>query len=200
MLPIGESHFNTLRSQTAEGLYGTSVSRNSAIALLCTPGLLDPHLQAILNTIKTARYFLLKGTQEQATMFLQMASRHSGLSYQCHGPAACLKYYLLKLGWTFAATGDVHVLGGRTQPSGIKVRPIFFRQSDVVTLLQQYLLKTKSQSFDECPPIQLGPPMVDPQQLKMEISGSWNARTLQFRRGAAYIRKWRENPQQGLQW
>ena len=114
MLPIGESHFNTLRSQTAEGLYGTSVSRNSAIALLCTPGLLDPHLQAILNTIKTARYFLLKGTQEQATMFLQMASRHSGLSYQCRGPAACLKYYLLKLGWTLAATGDVHVAAFRT--------------------------------------------------------------------------------------
>lgn len=104
--------------------------------------------------------------------------------------------------WPKHARGLVrstYVLGGRTQPSGIKVRPSFFRQSDVVTLLQrQYLLKTKSQSFDECPPIQPGPPMVDPQQLKMEISGSWNARTLQFRRGAAYIRKWRENPQQGL--
>ena len=109
MLPVGTTHFDTLRSQTAEGLYGHSVSRNSAIALLCTPGLLDPQLQAIVNTLKTARIFLLKSTCDQANRFLHLASHHSGNSARCRGPAACLKYYLLKLGWTLNSAGDIHI-------------------------------------------------------------------------------------------
>lgn len=95
---------------------------------------------------------------------------------------------------------STYVLGGRTQPAGIKARPSFYRQSDVVTLLQQYLLKTKSLSFDECPQLQLGPAIIPAQQLKLEIAGPWNIRTLQFRRGATFIRKWRASPQQGLRW
>ena len=109
MLPVGSSHFDALRSQTAEGIYGTSVSRNSALALLCTPGLIDPQLQAIVNAIRVARQFLLKSSGQQATRFLAIASRHTGIANRCRGPAACLKYYLLKLGWSLTKHGDLHI-------------------------------------------------------------------------------------------
>ena len=107
-IPLGISHFNKLRTQVADSLLGSSISRNSAIAIDCLSGLDDPMVVAIALALKSARRFLLWCSPIQKSHFLKIASRHSGIHNHCRGPAGCLKYFLLQLGWTISPLGHIH--------------------------------------------------------------------------------------------
>ena len=108
-LPLGESHLTDIRTAVSDAIFGPSTTRNSAITLACTPGLIDPMLYVILTAIRSARHYLLQVDQAGANKFLKIASRATGLAHSCRGPASCLKYFLLKLGWTISPSGDLHV-------------------------------------------------------------------------------------------
>ena len=108
-LPLGEAHLTDIRSAVSKAIFGPSATRNSAITMSCTPGLIDPMLYVILMAMRSARQYLLQVDQSGATNFLKIASRATGLAHLCRGPASCLKYFLLKLGWTISPSGDLHI-------------------------------------------------------------------------------------------
>ena len=109
LVPIGEAHTNHLRAQVANGILGTSISRNSSIALLCTPGVLDPEIDLITRVMCKARRFLNRCSPQDREFFLKQTSLHNGLYHQCRGPIGCLKYYCLRLGWLIDAKGNLSV-------------------------------------------------------------------------------------------
>ena len=112
LIPLGINHFDRVRVALADGLLGFSTSRNSALAIDCLPGIDDPLVFAIILAVKTARKFVMGATLAERAAFLRIASRHSGASHNCRGPASSLKYYLLQLGWTISSEGEIHTLHG----------------------------------------------------------------------------------------
>ena len=111
MLPLGQSHVDTLRKLCADGLLDASHSRNSALAIAATPNMLDPLEYIVVTVIRSIRRFLLQLTAEEVTRFFDLAARADGLSQHCKGPASVLKFWLQKLGWQVDRQGrvDVHV-------------------------------------------------------------------------------------------
>ena len=109
LLPLGTTHFDTLRPLCADGLLGHSASRNSAIAISATPGASDPMVQALIVTVHTVRRFLHHLSAAEQALFFEMTARHSGRSTQVQGPAGALKYWLGKLGWSVTRQGLVDV-------------------------------------------------------------------------------------------
>lgn len=104
-------HTDAMRHQAAAALYGTNNSRNSAIALLCTQGIVDPELAIVQHAMLAARRFLWKCSAAERQQSLLAVSRHSGLHQECKGPAGSLKYYLCRLGWTIHKFGNINVSG-----------------------------------------------------------------------------------------
>ena len=109
LVPLGRSHTDKLRSKIVDAILGNSISRNSAIAFLCLPKILDPELEVLHHAISAARRFLQRAPADAAQQFLNIAACHSGLHSECRGPASVLKYYLLRLGWTIDKTGNILV-------------------------------------------------------------------------------------------
>ena len=109
IIPIGRQHTDKLRSSIADAILGPSVSRNSAIAIQCLPKLQDPELVLTQNAIDMAHRFLHRCTPKDAQLFLRIASQHSGISYECKGPAGCLKFYLSRMGWVIDKLGNIQV-------------------------------------------------------------------------------------------
>eukprot|EP00438_Fugacium_kawagutii_P016830 Skav203789 [mRNA] locus=scaffold206:504480:509752:+ [translate_table: standard] len=70
---------------------------------------LDPLLMLILHAIRSAQRFLHRASEGTRAAFYERAALHDGSHQTCKGPAACLAYYLLKLGWTLTRQGLVHV-------------------------------------------------------------------------------------------
>ena len=108
LIPMTETHVNQLRAQVASALLGPSQSRNSAIAVFCCPKDLEPFEFLMVRTLRIVRRFLHR-FPEQQPRFFQLLSRHKGCFHDIRGPAACLKYYLLQLGWTSSPDGLIHV-------------------------------------------------------------------------------------------
>ena len=78
-IPVGSEHFNKLRTALADSLLGPSISRNSAIAIDCLPGIDDPMVFAICLALKSARKFLLSVPLSKKQSFLKIASQHTGI-------------------------------------------------------------------------------------------------------------------------
>ena len=109
LMPLGSQHALQFRNQLATGLLGKSASRNSAIAVACTPGLLDPEVYLIFQAIRSARRYLSRSRPEEIQAFCQTVARHNGQWTKCHGPAGSLRFYLDKLGWSCDAQGRISV-------------------------------------------------------------------------------------------
>ena len=107
ILPVGSQHFDQFRPLCADALFGSSASRNSAIALLATPNCLDPLEYAIISVLRVVKRFLLQLPPEQVTLFCHIVSRHDGTAHKCKGPAGTLAYWLSKLGWSMDNQGYV---------------------------------------------------------------------------------------------
>ena len=60
MLPLGVAHIDGLRKLCADGLFDVSHSRNSALAVVATPNMLDPLEYIVITAIRTVRRFLLQ--------------------------------------------------------------------------------------------------------------------------------------------
>lgn len=111
LVPVGTQHMDTLRTEVASALYGHSISRNSAIAIHCTPAVQDPQVVLQQRVITAARRFLLRATATQRTRFFMMVSKHSGAAHECKGPAGVLKYHLCKLEWQLGKQGQLSING-----------------------------------------------------------------------------------------
>jgi len=61
--------------------------------------LLDPGLSVILQSLKSARCFLLQADEQDRQHFLYLASRPCEHVGYAKGPASALREYLLRLGW-----------------------------------------------------------------------------------------------------
>jgi len=109
ILPLGDSHTRKLRTSISNALLGHSHSRNAALALAATPQLLDPFLELVLRVLMAIKRMMIRATDTERKTFFRMAATHSGLSYQCRGPAGVLSFYLSKLGWKIDANGCLHV-------------------------------------------------------------------------------------------
>ena len=111
LIPIGSQHMDALRTGVANALYGYSVSRNSAIAIHCTPAVQDPQMILVQRVIMAARRFLLRATSAVRENFFHMVACHSGLAHECKGPAGVLKYHLTKFGWQMDKLGYLAING-----------------------------------------------------------------------------------------
>eukprot|EP00438_Fugacium_kawagutii_P030650 Skav221856 [mRNA] locus=scaffold1175:112517:114841:+ [translate_table: standard] len=116
LVPLGRAHTDSLRTAVGTALLGPSSSRNTYVALLCVPDLLDPELYVIRAALLAAQRYLRKANQQARSAFLYLVSHHSGISAQCRGPAGALKHYLDRIDWTLDAAGKLHVSAFRTVP------------------------------------------------------------------------------------
>jgi hypothetical protein len=107
LTPVGTQHIDNLRTAVAGALLGPSVSRNSALAIHCTPNVQDPQVVLMQRTLMAARRFLYRATTAEQARFFHLVSRHTGLSYECKGPAGVLKYRLDKFGWQLTSQGNL---------------------------------------------------------------------------------------------
>lgn len=112
LLPVGQHHLDAIRTQVANAVHGSNHSRNSAMAVLMTPHLQDPVVILIVKVLRTCRRNLSRMSSEEREKFFEVASLHKGESHNCRGPASCLKFYLLWLGWSITKTGIVHTFPG----------------------------------------------------------------------------------------
>ena len=109
LVPLGTAHVDQIRPELATALYGNSASRNSAVAIHLTPKIIDPQIYVIYQALCAARYFLITAPIEQQRIFCNIVATHTGTHSDCHGPAGCLKYYIMKFGWQFTDTGQIHI-------------------------------------------------------------------------------------------
>ena len=108
LVPMTETHVSQLRAQVAAALLGPSQSRNSAIAVFMCPKDLEPFEYLLVRTLRIVRRFLHRFPDQQLRFF-RLLAKAKGIFHDIRGPAACLKYYLLQLGWTASPEGYIHV-------------------------------------------------------------------------------------------
>lgn len=111
LVPVGSQHMDQLRTAVANALFGASVSRNSAIAIHCTPAVQDPQLVLMQRVILSARRFLLRAKAIEKERFFNMVACHNGAAHECKGPAGVLKYHLCKFGWQLCRKGILAING-----------------------------------------------------------------------------------------
>eukprot|EP00438_Fugacium_kawagutii_P005211 Skav208600 [mRNA] locus=scaffold598:192186:198849:+ [translate_table: standard] len=113
LVPLGTSHTDRIRQATCDAILGPSHSRNSHVAMLCMPKLLDPELFVIREAILAAQRFLNRATDDQRRQFLTLVCNHSGVSNRCRGPAGVLRHYLNRIDWQMDTEGFLHVTAFR---------------------------------------------------------------------------------------
>ena len=186
LVPVGTQHMDALRTVVANALLGPSISRNSAIAIHCTPNLLDPQLVIMQRILMAARRFLTRANDAEKSRFFRLVATHSGLSHECKGPAGVLKYHLGKFGWQLGAQGQL-VINAFIQVPFLEVG-----QSTLLKLCQmqwqeQILTHTDRKALRGLPPIsrlstiQVLRKFTAAQQTKLlnEISGAFQTRVQQ---------------------
>lgn len=109
LIPLGPAHADSIRQQLVTALLGASRSRNSYVAVSLIPGLQDPFPMLILHALLSARRFLMRASPETRQDFYDILASHDGTHHKCKGPAGCLSYYLLKLGWSTDRQGRILV-------------------------------------------------------------------------------------------
>lgn len=98
---VGQQHLDKLPSAVAHSPIGESAhSMSPAILMHCAHAkLLDPGLFVILQSLKSARRFLLQANEQNRQHFLYLVSRPCEHVGYAKGPASALREYLLRLGW-----------------------------------------------------------------------------------------------------
>jgi len=109
LVPLGTQHMDTLRTAVVAAMLGHSISRNSAIALHCTPNIQDPQVILMQRVLMSARRFLFRASAAEKERFFQLVAKHTGNPQDCKGPAGVLKYHLCKFGWQMSAQGILMV-------------------------------------------------------------------------------------------
>ena len=108
-VPIQPSTFVSFRSALANAVLAESVSRNSAMAISCSPLLIDPEVEATLRSIRALKKFLAHATVDEINLALKFLAKHNGNAKNCQGPLGTLKNYLQKLGWQVLPDGKISV-------------------------------------------------------------------------------------------
>ena len=103
VVPLGLSHFQTLRSGAMRGLKADRIGANPILHLSTTSWHGDPELWAIIQTIKDAREF--GGADKIGSMLAWFVSVPEGLP--SNGPSAVLHSRLCRLGWRVETNGLV---------------------------------------------------------------------------------------------
>ena len=107
---LGERYFSTLRTGIAYALLGPKRNIQPYIACMCLSRfLIDPELYVIQNAIRKARAYLVFASPQNAQAFYEAHVLSRCPAAQIIGPAAALKWYLSKLGWTMTRDGTLHI-------------------------------------------------------------------------------------------
>ena len=107
---LGERFFSTLRTGIAHALLGSKRNIQPYIACMCLSRfLIDPELFVIQNAIRKARSYLVYASPEDAEAFYTAFVVSRCPAAQITGPAAALKWYIAKLGWTMTREGMIHI-------------------------------------------------------------------------------------------
>ena len=69
LVPLGTQHMDTLRTAVVAAMLGHSISRNSAIALHCTPNIQDPQVILMQRVLMSARRFLFRASAAEKRDF-----------------------------------------------------------------------------------------------------------------------------------
>ena len=186
LTPVGAQHLDSLRTEVANALFGPSISRNSAIAIHCTPNVYDPQLVLMQRILLAARRFLYRASEAERNRFFRLVARHSGQAHECKGPAGVLKYHLCKFGWQLGTQGQLEINAFVTFPF------LDIGQSTLLRLCQmqwqeQIMSHTDRRALKGLPPIcrlstiQVLRKFNSAQQVKIlnEISGAYQTRLQQ---------------------
>lgn len=92
-------------------------------------------------------------------------------------------------GFSRGLVRSLYLLGGASQPAGIRVRPRFCQQQTVVQTMQQYLRRQNGFAFVQIPTLELQTPLVARKVLVLEMAGTFKQRSQRFNRWTREIRK-----------
>lgn len=107
---LGERFFTTLRTGIAYALLGPKHNVQTHLTCMCLSRYLtDPELFVIQTAIRKAREYLVFANSADADAFYQVFVTSRFPAAQIIGPAAALKWYIGKLGWTMTRTGLIHI-------------------------------------------------------------------------------------------
>eukprot|EP00438_Fugacium_kawagutii_P008049 Skav223958 [mRNA] locus=scaffold3540:149971:153246:+ [translate_table: standard] len=140
VLPIGMHHLQNMRPGISNAVLGPNESRNSTMAIACTPRLDDPLVYIVLKILRSARRFVNSLSQADRDQFFHLVSNHTAKFSQCHGPAGCLAYYLDKVDWMVDEHGQVWVTDSVSFPlmtMGIKVYRLWLELTRQKNLLEE---------------------------------------------------------------
>ena len=154
-VPVQPQVFTNFRTALANALLGSSVSRNSAMAVNCIPGLCDPELEAVLKSIRALKHFVMCSSLEDTRRAFHLLAQHSGVAKQCRGPLGTLKHYCHRMGWSILPDGLIAVTGfitlsiRETGMSDFRLWILKAWQTDLATFHSQ------RKSWKNLPPIDL---------------------------------------------
>ena len=154
-VPIQPSTFVSFRSALANAVLGESVSRNSAMAISCSPLLIDPEVEATLRSIRALKKFLANASGDEIAMAFRFLARHNGNAKLCQGPLGTLKNYLQRFGWQVLPDGKISVssfVALSLRFTGMTVFKIWLIRSWQVDLAAFY---SNRQSWQNLPAIDL---------------------------------------------
>ena len=100
-------------------------------------------------------------------------------------------------GYTRGLVRSLYLLGGTTQPAGIRVRPQFFQQQQVVTLMKSYLQQQNGCAFIQFPQLNFDGPLISRQTLVLELAGTYRQGSLRYNRATKDVRRSRKDPMVG---
>ena len=100
-------------------------------------------------------------------------------------------------GYTRGLVRSLYLLGGTTQPAGIRVRPQFFQQQQVVTLMKSYLQQQNGCAFIQFPQLNFDGPLISRQTLVLQLAGTYRQRSLRYNRATKDVRRSRKDPMVG---
>ena len=107
---LGDRYFTTLRTSIAHALLGPKRNIQTYLACMClSKYLIDPELFVIQMALRKAREYLIYATPEDAEAFYKVHVTSRLPAAQIIGPAAALKWYIGKLGWTMNRTGSLQI-------------------------------------------------------------------------------------------
>ena len=107
---LGDRYFTTLRTAIAHALLGPKRNIQTYLACMClSKFLIDPELYVIQMALRKAREYLVYATPEDAQAFFTVLVTSRLPAAQIIGPAASLKWYIGKLGWTINRTGHLQI-------------------------------------------------------------------------------------------
>ena len=105
---VGQNWTKELRSAMAKAIVPYKQNSNPYLAVMMLSKLvIDPELYLIRQSLILCRKLLMQFDPSEQHLFLRHVAKHTGDHRVVRGPAGTLKFNLHRIGWTFAANGQI---------------------------------------------------------------------------------------------